>query len=142
LCWLFRTISRQLIGRARLAGTPDEWTIADNADQRLETLEQRVACYHMFPAVLLAAILSLTIYLVFNMPQEPGLVVQQEPAADSSQMVALYNEIQNRQGSGPVLAIAASGGGTRAACAKDFSSPTILRGAGQMDLVYAAGRGL
>jgi hypothetical protein len=115
---LFRTISRQLLGRARTAhtdGNEDRWETANVAEQHLETLEQRVTMYHTIPAILLVAVLAVMTYSVFNMTQQPGLTIQQEPLKGSSRVVSLYKEIQSRKDGGPVLAIAASGGGTRAA---------------------------
>jgi hypothetical protein len=109
---LFRTISNQLFG---LAQTDADKDTANTAEQHLETLEQRVALYHTIPAFVIMLGLALTIYTVFNLNQKPGLTIQQEPPKDSKQVVNLYQKIQNLGDNGPVLAIAASGGGTRAA---------------------------
>lgn len=115
---LFRTISKQLFGRARAAhtdGNEDRWETANIADHHLETLEQRVVLYHTIPAFLLVVALSVMTYSVFNMEQQAGLTIQQEPLKNSRQVVDLYQEIKRLANGGPVLAIAASGGGTRAA---------------------------
>lgn len=115
---VFRTIRMQLFGRARTAhtdGNEDRWKIADAADQCLETLEQRVTVYHMIPAVLLVLVLAVLTSSVFNMTQKPGLTIGQEPQKDNEKVVNLYQKIQSMGNGDPVFAVAASGGGTRAA---------------------------
>ncbi len=115
---LFRTISKQLVGRARTAytdGIEDRWKTANLAGQRLETLEQRVALFHTIPAFLLALVLIVTTIFVFNIEQQAGLEIKREPSKESTQVVNLYEKIRSLEDDRPVLAIAASGGGTRAA---------------------------
>ena len=119
---VFEVIYDQLEGRAR--ADQADWDEVDLVADAVAGLGQKVRLYRAIPGILLAALLLWGASKVFNLVQSPGLVadvVEVGHAGGESKNGGdavgfdLGRALQSGPADQPVYAIAASGGGTRAA---------------------------
>ena len=133
---VFQRIADQLEGRAREEKVPqireELWRAVEKAQYLLEALEQKVRLYYALLLLIPTGITLLGVFLIFQIQQQPGLEVNRahEPAFYDVEKV--LDESSQEE---PLLAIAASGGGTRAAL-YTYSVLRALREQEALDRVF------
>ncbi|MCP4203926.1 MAG: hypothetical protein GY769_18570 [bacterium] len=110
---VFRRIHRQLVGRARTE--PANWREADNVAVCLDTLEEKVRLYTAVPALVVATVIVGSGWLVFNLGQEPAYGAKAVAAETQGGSFELLRALESAPKGQTSFAVAASGGGTRAA---------------------------
>jgi len=109
---VFRRIHRQLACRARQGGDVT-WPEADHLGDAVKMLEQRARLYRVVPGLLIAAIVVYFGVGIFTQKQD--LAIDARNLQDTTGLFQLEHALDSRAGVPEVYAVAASGGGTRAA---------------------------
>ena len=125
---VFRKIVNQLECRARSDQAP--WKKVDEASEAFDALREKGRLYNVIPGVIIAALVVAAFFWVDGLEQRPGL----EAKVASSGSFDLGDRLREARGGETVFAVAASGGGTRAAL-YSYSVLRALRDAGALDRV-------
>lgn len=131
---VFAEIAGQLRGRALGERTPRLWRLARRAEYELETLEQRARVYRAMPGLLVVCFLVAAGHRLYTLDQAPGLLLStsQERSGSAAAGFDLAGTLRRAAGErDPLLLVAASGGGTRAA----LYTYAVLRALAQRDLL-------
>lgn len=133
---VFRRIADQLEGRAREEKTPQKkkelWRAVEKAQYLLEALEQKVRFYYALLLLPPTTLALLAVMAIFQLQQVSGLEVNR---AHESTYYEVNEVLTKDSTKGPLLAVAASGGGTRAAL-YTYSVLRALREKDSLDRVF------